>query len=120
MTSKSVDEVPEKNEYFLETMNLCVRIREDEITGRGYDEKRDEYHESTRTVSDETEFVECTLESIEHEETGEQLDSEDVERFAQDIGFDEVERVDYDAVRYVLDGEPYIAVYDMTPFEKLL
>lgn len=120
MTSKNVTEVSEKNELFLTEMQLCVRVTEEEVTGRGFDEKRDEYHESTRTVSDETQFITCVLEELEHENTGEPMELEEAERIATDIGFDAAERVDYDEVRYIIEGEPYIAVYDMTPFENLL
>lgn len=118
MTNEIVEENYDKTVLYVDHMNVCVEISEYEVTGRGYDEKRDEYHESTQTTHSEEKFIECPLVELTNKETGETV-SDDIIESIQEDGLRDVRRVDYDKVEFDYDGETYVGVYDMSNLPEM-
>lgn len=118
MTDTVIDEDATRAELVVDVMRMHTRVEEIETTGRGYDKTRDEYHETTQTEFREK-IVECPVTRIYNEETGEEVTVDELEKLIDSNGMGKVERVDYDEARYMVDGVPYLAVYDMSPFENL-
>lgn len=122
MTYTTVEPMPDGYELLGYELIEGVEIVTSEVTGRGFDSSRDEYHEETREIDSETKHISCPAETVVLVETDEEVEFETDDKRQEFLNeLEDGKRVDYDAGEFSTpDGRTVRVIYDMTPFEKLI
>lgn len=119
MTQTVIDENETRVELLGSKMRVHAVIETIETTDSGYDASRDEHHESTRVLNTEEKTLDCPIEQVHCEQASNDITISEFETLFTDSGASTANRVDYETVKYIINGDTYLVEYDMTPVDAI-